>query len=92
MGHFRHPEHCALFLNCHSHKAYVQQCPGGMYFSDISNTCETQHKVDCGSRWTTELTSYGSGSERLMTSGSHQSTVTTHVDKAGKEVLPNLYM
>lgn len=82
-GHFRHPEQCFLYINCHDHIAFVQKCPESKYFDDVANKCDLKHKVDCGTRTTFDDGSSGSKGSKTVTTGGHQSTITTYTDDSG---------
>ncbi|KAG1655195.1 SCO-spondin [Nymphon striatum] len=93
-GYFPHPDLCAVYLNCHHNNAYVEECPEGKLFSDISNTCVFIKNVNCGKRWysgssksDTITSGSDTDSETLITSGSHISTIKTFVTESGSKKL-----
>ncbi|KAG1714604.1 Endochitinase [Nymphon striatum] len=87
-GQFPHPEYCSLFLNCYNNRAYIQECPSGLFFKDAIKGCDYPKNVDCGSRWKTGASSvFTTRKSKLATfdGGSYSShtTITTTITKTG---------
>lgn len=47
-GNFADPYHCRKFYQCVDGYPYVNRCPAGLYFDDISKYCTFKNEARCG--------------------------------------------
>ncbi|KAG1684460.1 SCO-spondin [Nymphon striatum] len=98
-GHFAHPEFCMLFLNCYNNRAYVQPCAEGLFFNDVIKGCDNPLNVNCGSRWTTKITTTSStsststhGKQIIKTHDvNYKSKITTETSESGETMIDFSY-
>ncbi|CAG0892210.1 unnamed protein product [Cyprideis torosa] len=56
-GLFADPKTCRRFINCVEKFPYLSNCPGGLFFDDISKACTFRNEATCGPISTTEAPS-----------------------------------
>ncbi|KAK3084486.1 hypothetical protein FSP39_014278 [Pinctada imbricata] len=46
-GLFPHPQDCDKFLNCFDDIPYIQSCPIGLYYNEVTKLCDELRNVNC---------------------------------------------